>query len=194
MKRLQESKRDQLAPCTAVIVHWISCVSSALRKIIARLHYLQTYDLQTAIFGLILGVGPKPEKPIGLPPMKVLVVDDSGVIRCVIARVLKDLGIRRILEANDGSEAWDLLRDNEVGLVITDWHMPRIDGLELTKKIRAEYPELPIVMVSIVDTREMIIEIIKAGVNEYVCKPFTRDELSEKIEKYLPAYDEVEFS
>ncbi len=118
--------------------------------------------------------------------MKVLVVDDSPVIRCLIARALESLGIRRILQANDGTEALELMQANQVALVISDYFMPKLDGLELTKTIRAQHADLPIIMVSIVDSREKIIEVVKAGVSDYLIKPFTRNELIKKVEKFLP--------
>lgn len=118
--------------------------------------------------------------------MKVLVVDDSAVIRCVIARAMESVGIRRVHQANDGIEALELLQTEEVELVISDYFMPKLDGLELTKAIRAQYADMPILMVSIVDSREKIIEVVQAGVNDYLIKPFTRDELLQKVERFLP--------
>ncbi len=119
--------------------------------------------------------------------MRVLVVDDSGVIRSILARVVRGMGIKRIVEAADGSEAWTAFENQPTDLVLTDWHMPRLDGLELTKRIRAIAPDVPIVMVTVVDSKAMIIEAIQAGVSDYLCKPFERDELEAKLERFIPS-------
>jgi two-component system, chemotaxis family, chemotaxis protein CheY len=117
---------------------------------------------------------------------KVLVVDDSGVIRSIIVRALRAMGVRKIVEAADGEEAWSLFQENEYGLVITDWHMPIMSGLDLTVRIRTQDLEIPIVMVTIVDTKERIVKALEAGVSDYLCKPFQRADLQAKLDKYVP--------
>ncbi len=119
--------------------------------------------------------------------MRALVVDDSGVMRCILSRVLRGLGIQRIVEADNGQEAWTSFLANRPDLVLTDWHMPSMDGLELTQKIREIDPTVPIVMITIVDTKNMVVEAIRAGVSDYVCKPFERDELEAKLERFVAA-------
>lgn len=117
--------------------------------------------------------------------MRVLVVDDSGIIRSIIVRILRLMGIRRIVEAEDGQQAWEAFAANPANLVITDWYMPRSDGLELTKRIRLVDPHVPIMMVTVVDSRACVIEAVEAGVNDYICKPFTRDELQLKLDRFI---------
>ncbi len=118
--------------------------------------------------------------------MKVLVVDDSRVIRSILVRVLRSMGVRRIIEACDGEEAWVAFNAGEFQLVITDWHLGALSGLELTQKIRGVDTRVPIVMVTIVDTKAMIMQALEAGVSDYICKPFERDELESKLDKYVP--------
>ncbi len=119
--------------------------------------------------------------------MKVLVAEDAGVMRTIICRVLNSLGVEHIQEAVDGAQAWQAFQADDFDLVITDWHMPRIDGIDLVKMLRVKDATVPIIMVSVVDTRSMVVRALKAGVTDYLCKPFQRDELEKKIVKYWPA-------
>lgn len=119
--------------------------------------------------------------------MRALVVDDSGVIRCILVRILRGLGVQRIVEASNGEEAWNTFLATPADLVLTDWHMPVMDGLELTQKIREINAHVPIVMISIVDTKSMIIEAVRAGVSDYVSKPFERDELEARLDRFIAA-------
>lgn len=118
--------------------------------------------------------------------MRVLVVDDSVVIRMIIVRILRMMGTLRIVEAGDGQEAWEAYLINRPDLVITDWHLPYCDGLELTKRIRQVDSHVPIVMVTVADSKASVIEAVRAGVNDYVCKPFCRDELTRKLDRFIP--------
>lgn len=118
--------------------------------------------------------------------MKVLVVDDSGIIRCSITRVLRTLGIKKIVESDNGESAWNLFQADHFDMVITDWHMPRMDGVELTKNIRSINAECPIFMVTVVDTKPMIVEALKSGVTDFLCKPFERSELLAKLDRHVP--------
>ncbi len=121
--------------------------------------------------------------------MKVLVVDDSGVIRSILVRVLRTMGIRRITEAADGDEAWEYFEAQPADLVLTDWYMPRMSGLELTKRIRTIAPQIPIVMITVVDSKERVIEALQAGISDYLCKPFERDALQAKLDRYIPVQE-----
>lgn len=118
--------------------------------------------------------------------MKVLVVDDSGIIRCSIVRVLRSLGVKKIVESDNGESAWGLFQAGDFDMVITDWHMPRMDGVELTKNIRSVQPDCPVFMVTVVDTKPMIVEALKSGVSDFLCKPFERSELLAKLDRHLP--------
>lgn len=119
--------------------------------------------------------------------MKFLVVDDSPTMRRIVMNALKSFNWKDNLEAVDGQEAFDVLEANEVDFVITDWNMPIMTGLELTKSIRAnpKLKHLPILMVTTRGLKADIIEALKARVNNYVVKPFTPPILKDKIDTIL---------
>ena len=113
--------------------------------------------------------------------MKILVVDDSNTMRRIIINTLKKIGYSDNIEAGDGREALKKLEEGGFGLVITDWNMPGMDGLNLTKNIRTANAEIPILMVTTMAAKEDIIEALKAGVNNYVVKPMSPEVLEEKL-------------
>ncbi len=117
--------------------------------------------------------------------MTVLVVDDFSTMRRINKNILKELGFKNILEADDGTTALEVLKSNKVDLIISDWNMPKMTGLEFLKKVRAseEYKDIPFLMVTAEAQKENIIEAVKAKVSNYIVKPFTAQTLSEKIEK-----------
>jgi len=120
--------------------------------------------------------------------MKILVVDDSSTMRRIIVNTLARLGYKDVVQGADGVEAWDALQANpDVGVVITDWNMPNMNGLELVKKIRAEdkYVDIPIIMVTTEGGKAEVITALKAGVNNYIVKPFTPQVLKEKLQAVL---------
>jgi len=120
--------------------------------------------------------------------MKILVVDDSSTMRRIIKNTLGRLGHKDLLEAEDGQVAWDVMGENEgIDILITDWNMPVMNGLELVKKVRAEekYADLPIIMITTEGGKTEVITALKAGVNNYIVKPFTPQVLQEKLEAVL---------
>lgn len=120
--------------------------------------------------------------------MKLLVVDDSSTMRRIIKNTLQRLGYEDILEAENGVEAWQLLDTTEdIKILITDWNMPEMNGLDLVKKVRADarYGEIPIIMVTTEGGKAEVITALKAGVNNYIVKPFTPQVLKEKLEVVL---------
>ena len=120
--------------------------------------------------------------------MKILVVDDSSTMRRIIKNTLGRLGHKDLLEAEDGQVAWDILEENKnIDILITDWNMPVMNGLELVKKVRAEekYADLPIIMITTEGGKTEVITALKAGVNNYIVKPFTPQVLQEKLEAVL---------
>lgn len=121
--------------------------------------------------------------------MKFLVVDDSPTMRRIVINALKTFGYSDVVEAGDGQEALDQLAKNKVDFVITDWNMPNMSGLDLTKAIRANdnTKSLPILMVTTRGLKQDIIEALKAKVNNYVVKPFTPQVLKEKLDAILKA-------
>lgn len=120
--------------------------------------------------------------------LKFLVVDDSVTMRRIVINSLKNLGYNNYVEAADGADALSKLNaDSSINFVITDWNMPVMSGLELTKSIRtsANLEKLPILMVTTRGVKEDIVEALQARVNNYVIKPFTPQILKEKIESIL---------
>lgn len=120
--------------------------------------------------------------------LKFLVVDDSVTMRRIVANSLKNLGYTEFIEAVDGQDALNKLsEDDSINFVITDWNMPVLTGLELTKAIRshATLSEIPILMVTTRGIKEDIIEALQAKVNNYIVKPFTPQILKSKIEEVL---------
>ena len=116
--------------------------------------------------------------------MKVLVVDDFATMRKIVRNILKQIGFEEITEAEDGNAALRVLKNEKVGLVVTDWNMPNMTGLDLLREIRQnpQTSNLPVLMVTAEGLKENVMEAVKAGVNNYVVKPFTAEVLQEKIE------------
>ncbi|MBW1974789.1 MAG: chemotaxis response regulator CheY [Deltaproteobacteria bacterium] len=120
--------------------------------------------------------------------LTVLVVDDFATMRRIIRNILRDLGFQRILEAEDGTAAVGILQTQKVDLIISDWNMPKMTGLELLKWVRSneDTKDLPFLMVTAEAQKENVIEAVKAKVSNYIVKPFTAQTLAEKLEKILP--------
>jgi two-component system chemotaxis response regulator CheY len=119
------------------------------------------------------------------PESKILVVDDFATMRRIIKNILKQLGYTNVDEADDGNSAMAKLAGGSFDFVITDWNMPNMSGLELTKAIRANegLKATPILMVTAEAMKENIIEAVKSGVSNYVVKPFTAEVMKGKIDK-----------
>jgi two-component system chemotaxis response regulator CheY len=117
--------------------------------------------------------------------MKVLLADDSGVMRKIILRSLNACGVMDVVEAADGAEAFDEFQADAFDLVVTDWNMPEMSGIELLKAIRAAGSNVPVIMVTTEGEKTKIIEAIQAGVTDYLCKPFEQEELRDKLDKYV---------
>ena len=119
----------------------------------------------------------------------VLVVDDYNTMRRIIRNLLTQLGFASIDEATDGSDALAKLRDRNYGLVISDWNMEPMTGLQLLQEVRADsrLKALPFIMITAESKTENVVEAKKAGVNNYIVKPFNADTLKKKIESVLGA-------
>lgn len=119
--------------------------------------------------------------------MKILVVDDFSTMRRIVRNLLVELGFTSTLiqEADDGENAIAMLRSMPFELVVTDWNMPNMTGIDLLRAIRAEpkLKGLPVLMVTAENNREQIIAAAQAGVNGYIVKPFTAATLQEKLGK-----------
>ena len=117
--------------------------------------------------------------------MKILVVDDFSTMRRIVKNILRQLGFVNIVEADDGATAVSLLERERVDLIISDWNMPNMTGIDLLRHVRSseELKDIPFLMVTAEAQQENIIEAVKAKVSNYIVKPFTADTLNEKIEK-----------
>ncbi|WP_090052120.1 MULTISPECIES: chemotaxis response regulator CheY [unclassified Luteibacter] len=119
--------------------------------------------------------------------MKILVVDDFSTMRRIVRNLLVELGFTNTLiqEAEDGNAALAMLRSQSFDLVVTDWNMPNMTGIELLRAIRADaaLKALPVLMVTAENNRDQIIAAAQSGVNGYVVKPFTAVTLKEKLDK-----------
>ncbi len=118
--------------------------------------------------------------------MKVLVVDDSGVMRKIIIRSLNAVGVMDVVEAADGQEGFSLFQAHSFDLVLTDWNMPVRNGLELVTDIRGTGSKVPIMMITTEGQRGQVILAIQAGVTDYLVKPFEKESLRAKLDKYVP--------
>jgi two-component system chemotaxis response regulator CheY len=117
--------------------------------------------------------------------IKVLVVDDFATMRRIVKGVLKQLGFSSIIEAEDGSGALETLKNEKVGLIVSDWNMPKMTGLDLLKAVRGDddLKGIPFIMVTAEGQKDNVVEAVKAGVSNYIVKPFTPETFSEKLEK-----------
>ncbi|MFH2060607.1 MAG: response regulator [Pseudomonadota bacterium] len=119
--------------------------------------------------------------------IKVLIVDDFATMRRILKNILKQLGFKNLVEADDGTTAWEILEGQKIDLIISDWNMPKMTGLELLKKVRASdnYKTTPFLMVTAEAQKQNVIEAVQAGVSNYVVKPFTAEAISDKLVKIL---------
>lgn len=120
---------------------------------------------------------------------KILIIDDSKVMRNIHKNTLKehDIDESRFLEAGDGAQALNLLMNNEVDLIILDWNMPKLDGMEFVTQVRSDtkFTKVPIIMVTSEAARENVMQAVKAGVTNYVVKPITGERLWQKFKDHL---------
>ena len=117
--------------------------------------------------------------------MRILVVDDFSTMRRIIKNILRQLGFNNMVEADDGTTAWEILNKDKIDFIVSDWNMPKMTGIELLRKVRSseEFGDLPFLMVTAEAQQENIIEAVQAKVSNYIVKPFTADTLGQKIEK-----------
>jgi two-component system chemotaxis response regulator CheY len=119
--------------------------------------------------------------------LKILAIDDSPTMRRIIINTLKRAGFEDVIEASDGKDALVKMKVEKINFVITDWNMPEMDGLTFVTTVRSmdEYKTLPILMVTTRSVKDDILEAMKAGVNNYIVKPFTPETLKAKIDQVL---------
>ncbi len=116
--------------------------------------------------------------------INILVVDDSDSMRRTTKAALQQLGLFNIEVAVDGLDAMQIIKQKQFGLIISDWNMPEMDGLEFLKKLRGNEATktIPFLMVTSEAKRELVIEAISAGINEYIVKPINVATLAAKLE------------
>ena len=117
--------------------------------------------------------------------MNILLVDDSRTIRNIQKNVLKELGYENVSEAEDGVQALARLKEEIPDLMLVDWNMPNMDGITLIREVRKTNKFLPIIMCTTESEKSRVLEAVKAGVNNYIVKPFTVESLGEKINATL---------
>ncbi len=117
--------------------------------------------------------------------MKVLIVDDFATMRRILRNILKQVGFTNISEADDGKTALKVLKKEKIDLILCDWNMPEMPGIDLLNTIRSddELKGTPFVMVTAEAQKENIVEAVKAGVSSYIVKPFTAEIVNEKLNK-----------
>jgi two-component system chemotaxis response regulator CheY len=119
--------------------------------------------------------------------IKILVVDDFATMRKVIRNLLKQSGYENVTEAEDGVAAMNVLKTTKIDFVISDWNMPNMTGIELLRAVRSDNDlgTMPFLMVTAESLKENVVEAVKAGVSNYIVKPFTAEVLGEKIDKIM---------
>jgi len=117
----------------------------------------------------------------------ILIVDDSGVMRKILKHHLNEIGYSNVIEASNGTEGLKKLSQEKINLIICDWNMPEMNGLQFLYATRSQkdYQDVPIIMVTTVNTKDEVVAALKAGASSYIAKPFTRDNLKMKIDQAL---------
>lgn len=121
------------------------------------------------------------------PNLKVLIIDDFATMRKIERNILGQLGIRDVDEADDGTTALPKIQQNQYDVILLDWNMPQMSGLEVLKAVRADpnTKNIPVIMVTAEALKDNIVAAAQAGVSDYVVKPFTAAVLEEKLQKVL---------
>jgi two-component system chemotaxis response regulator CheY len=119
--------------------------------------------------------------------MRFLIVDDSSTMRRIIINTLNKLGYQDFVEAANGREGLDRMATGGVDLIITDWNMPEMNGIDFIRAVRTSpgTKGVPVLMVTTNAAKDDIVEALKAGVNNYVVKPFTAETIKEKIDAVM---------
>ena len=125
--------------------------------------------------------------------MKILVVDDMATMRKIIKNMLSQIGFTNLSEADDGAPAWEMIQEaHKLGtpyeFIVSDWNMPKMSGLDLLKNVRAtpEFKSLPFLMITAEAEQSNVVIAVKAGVSNFIVKPFSAQVLKEKISKIFP--------
>jgi two-component system chemotaxis response regulator CheY len=118
----------------------------------------------------------------------ILVVDDFSTMRRIVKKILTGLNLTHVIEADNGLKAWDILNTSKVDLVICDWNMPGMTGMELLGRVRAHEPlsDIPFIMVTAESRDKIIIEEGKEDLTYYIGKPFKAQDLEDRLKSMLP--------
>ncbi len=140
---------------------------------------------QYRAMGVPHNVGPEEQNMSN--DLRILVVDDFSTMRRVIKKILKGIGMENIVEADNGKKAWNILNSEKIDLIICDWNMPNMKGVDLLEKIRSDEKlvDLPFIMVTAEGKKKFISEATQKGVTSYITKPFSADELIQTIQAML---------
>ena len=117
--------------------------------------------------------------------MKVMLIDDSKTMRNIQKKVLAQLGITDLPEAVDGADALSKVTAAAPDVILLDWNMPNLDGMGFLKAFRAQNKTTPVIMVTTEAEKGRVIEAIRAGVNNYLVKPFTSDALAARLKETM---------
>lgn len=124
------------------------------------------------------------------PNTKFLVVDDFKTMRSIVKKTLQNMGYNQIEEAEDGNKAFDALTKAQsegapFQCIVCDWNMPNLSGFELLKKLRSDgpYKKVPFILVTAENEQKQVIEAAKAGVSNYIVKPFTPADFQSKLQQ-----------
>lgn len=117
--------------------------------------------------------------------MKALVVDDSLTIRRIVIKALSLVGISDATEAGDGAEAVKAATETDFDLILLDWNMPKMSGIDALRTLRQAGKKTPVIMVTTEAEKSRVIEAIKTGANDYLIKPFSPDQLAAKVKSVL---------
>lgn len=120
--------------------------------------------------------------------LKIMLVDDSGTMRKIEKMSLAKIGHDQVTEAVNGADALAKLKEGAPDLFLVDWNMPEMNGLQFVGAVRGmpEFKDIPIIMLTTVNTQEEIMAVMKAGANDFLNKPFTPEALQAKISKICP--------
>jgi two-component system chemotaxis response regulator CheY len=120
----------------------------------------------------------------------ILIVDDFKTMRRIVRQALKQVGFESIDEAEDGKQALAMLQQGTYQLIISDWNMPNMMGIDLLRAVRADtrLRSIPFLMLTAESQKENVLEAAKAGVSNYIVKPFTQDQLEEKLDQIFQKY------
>lgn len=109
-------------------------------------------------------------------------------MRRIVRNILRQLGFQNVVEADDGTSAWEVLNREKIDFIVSDWNMPQMTGIDLLRKVRSseQFANIPFLMVTAEAQQENIIEAVQAKVSNYIVKPFTADTMKQKIDKIFP--------